>query len=224
MSASVAFILWSSLLVSFSGPSQANYFCNCHMNELDKCSLPILEVYRRILENSVADPGTEFDLICDRLGKSRICREDYYLRCASATVRGAIKKMMFQEVDEASEFFCQNQRAEYVKNAPCLHESKPDTRNCGSLMRPELFAEQNKTKQLVGSCCMMTKMTDCTNDVVRAKCGNEAAEVMKKMSAAVGSEAAMKSCKALSLTARQCEETDKQSPPAPQGSKSSQNP
>lgn len=182
---------------------QSSQICSCHLTELEKCSGPMLQVSSLIIASAFPDPLTEFKTICLKLTESRECRDKYFIKCASPQMRENIHRLMFQESDSYSETFCANYSSLYQLKAKCLHEVRPLTQSCSIHLKPATV-ETDKSKQIISTCNMMNDMLNCTNDIVRENCGQDAVDLMSAISKAVGGNSAKVVCDNFAVNFDKC--------------------
>lgn len=161
--------------------TQQNTITNCNLRNLDVCLIS-LSVFA---QSTGTVTEADIDRQCIFINETIECLINYGDSCMTET-QSQLLDLLFDGAYQIQDTYCQRNsslRNLYIKNAPCIASVGKETKTCLKQMQAgfDTITTAKWNKKLPYACCTIRQLKNCTETLVREKCGEEPLEFMDKM-------------------------------------------
>lgn len=170
-----------SILVVTSPVSSQNSITNCNLRNLDVCliSLSVFAQTPAVVKES------DIDRQCIFINETTTCLSRFADDCMTDT-QAELIDLVFDGAYQMQDSFCtvnSSLRNLYMKHAPCLSTIGKETKGCFKILQTsmEAITTTKWNNKIPYMCCTYHKLKNCTESVVKEKCGDEPLEFINAM-------------------------------------------
>ncbi|XP_074596664.1 uncharacterized protein LOC141851775 [Brevipalpus obovatus] len=160
-------------------PTQQNQKSDfkCDSESMDRCAVRLFGYGNRSF--NFADKREAVVQQCKVQKEAEICLRQYTTRCVKPFARQYVNLMLRGPAKSLKEK-CSSKRGidEYLKNAPCMRDTKEDMDKCAEDVVHNLMLVPRFKKQewISLACCYLSKLEKCSKKAIDGKCSSDQSE------------------------------------------------